>query len=377
MADDGVDSTGESKKSHGEERSKKKAQKPSTKIGAKINSADPESETERAEIERRLDLWTEAVSELTNLKPNSYSEAVWDPDTGLGRITKQSGKYWDSMGHVKQTQLYLRREEALFLVEVAKLSLTLADGDAPLTVEEAYKALLPSRSDFLRYRVYSHLKLMGYKIVEHQGNIDFSAVLKAARKRKREDSLKGVNGKKVKDADVVTVSDGEEVTVLEGEKEPVNIEDESTNDSSVVCEDEPDDLPLNEGPLAPLWSGKTVPLLEPRFARSTSEIMRRLQVSQNAGNSGEHAERICDHSFKIDFDLYLPTIVYKKSAPRLPNYRICVTSHEDPMPEDEQIDDLVKHLKDSVPLLFAVVATGSISFYCFSKVELPQIVTMG
>ena len=375
MADSAGDIAGQSSKGQSEEKSKKKGQKPSTKIGAKINCADPDSAAEKAELERRLDLWSEAVSEPTTLKPNGYSEAVWDPDTGLARVTKQSGKYWDCMGHVKQSHLYLRREEALFLVDVAKLSLTLADNEKALTSEEAYRVLLPKRKDFLRYRVYSQLKLLGYKVVEHQGNMDFSSILKAERKRKREASLKSENGKKVKDEDVVTVSDGEDVTVLEDDEEPVTIEDESTNDSSVVSEASQDDLPLDEGPLAPLWSGKTVPLLEPRFARSTSEIMRRQQFPPAAEkNRGEDHER---HGFKIDFDLYLPTVVYKKSAPRLPNYRICVTSQGDAMPEDEDVDDLVKDLKDSVPLLFAVVATGSISFYCFSKVELPQIVTMG
>lgn len=48
------------------------------------------------------------------------SHAEWREDLKLAEITQQTGGYWQFLGHYKDNKLYLRPEEALFLMEVVR-----------------------------------------------------------------------------------------------------------------------------------------------------------------------------------------------------------------------------------------------------------------
>ena len=45
------------------------------------------------------------------------SEATRDISKGMAIVNKQCGKHWDVMGHFSDDTLYLRPEEALFMLE--------------------------------------------------------------------------------------------------------------------------------------------------------------------------------------------------------------------------------------------------------------------
>ena len=133
---------------------------------------------------------------------------------------------------------------------------------------------------------------------------------------------------------------------------------------------------LSEGPVSALWSGTTVPLLEPRSASTTENILRRISlVSEDASSEATKD----DTDLEASFDVYLPSAAFRKSDPGPPSYRVAVTSSLEPLPDQDGLDLVQDSHGDSVPLLVAVVspAGGSIAFYCFSEIQLPIDITMG
>ena len=136
-----------------------------------------------------------------------------------------------------------------------------------------------------------------------------------------------------------------------------------------------EELPLTEGPLASLWTGKTVPLLQPKDAAFTSRILER--ISFTSDTSAESRVLEIEPILCQDFDIYAPHVIFRKSAPCQPTHRICVMTSKDPIPSQVQIQEMHKGLDDKVPLLFAVDSQGSLAFYCFSQIGLPIEISLG
>ena len=143
---------------------------------------------------------------------------------------------------------------------------------------------------------------------------------------------------------------------------------------------------LTEGPLAKLWGGKTKPLLKPIHAKSTVRILSKLdkrlgrnktinvQTNVIAKSSEEGPTHL---AFHLSYDVYLPKVNYRKTCPCSPNYRLVVCTPSDPLPSHEDNMSLTGSYNDAVPLLYAVCSISSVKFYCFSKIELPQMVGKG
>ena len=147
------------------------------------------------------------------------------------------------------------------------------------------------------------------------------------------------------------------------------------------------DLPisLTQGPLGKLWNSKSAPLLQPVHSKSTANILSKLDLQmdkqQLVGISSSikesrHKENITCH-FRVLYDVYLPQASFRKSSPRLPNYRVTVCKPSDPLPTYEDVKMLTGCNNDSVPLLFAVCTISSVTFYCFSKIKLPTVISKG
>ena len=142
-------------------------------------------------------------------------------------------------------------------------------------------------------------------------------------------------------------------------------------------------LSLIDGPLAKIWGGKTKPLLQPIDAKSTAKVMSKLDLQLDKINrsklvayeSNKRSTRVCP--FKIQFDVYLPKVPFRKSCPRSPNYRIAVCKTVDTLPTHEDVEALTRLYTDAVPLLFSVCSISSVSFYCFSKIHLPLMISKG
>lgn len=147
------------------------------------------------------------------------------------------------------------------------------------------------------------------------------------------------------------------------------------------------DLPisLTQGPLAKLWGSKSTPLLQPVHSKNTAKILSKLDlqmdkqkleaISSPEIKSGDRENITCP--FRVWYDVYLPQASFRKSSPRLPNYRVTVCKPSDPLPTYEDVKMLTGSNNDSVPLLFAICTISSVTFYCFSKTQLSTMISKG
>ncbi|XP_078611683.1 tRNA-splicing endonuclease subunit Sen54-like [Branchiostoma floridae x Branchiostoma japonicum] len=128
---------------------------------------------------------------------------------------------------------------------------------------------------------------------------------------------------------------------------------------------------MSDTPVAHLWEGDVTPLVRPSDATDMGAILSKLQVIQNIS-----LEKECsslpkpDRTLDIAYDVYLPDSRFKKSKPGRPNLRVCVQRFSDPAPDLALIVQL-NQLSSPVPLLWAVVDNGDISFYSFTEADLP------
>ena len=131
---------------------------------------------------------------------------------------------------------------------------------------------------------------------------------------------------------------------------------------------------VKTGFLNKLWSGSVVPLVKPSDATSTANILAKLQSKSpdKPEKSGLKSE------FEISYDVFLPKSQFKKSEKCLPDYRVVVCgSDSGRFPNCKDIFKVTAECGDRVPVLFAVSALGSVSFYCLSAVDLPTLISLG
>ncbi|MEQ2201476.1 hypothetical protein XENOCAPTIV_012979 [Xenoophorus captivus] len=81
----------------------------------------------------------------------------------------------------------------------------------------------------------------------------------------------------------------------------------------------------------------------------------------------------CSEEWRICFNVYQPDSVadFKKSNPGKPYSRMCVCSFDGPVPDLRVIKQLAFQSGD-VPIVYAVVDHGDISFYTFKDFQLPR-----
>ncbi|XP_019641216.1 PREDICTED: tRNA-splicing endonuclease subunit Sen54-like [Branchiostoma belcheri] len=131
------------------------------------------------------------------------------------------------------------------------------------------------------------------------------------------------------------------------------------------------EVDMSDTAVAHLWEGDVTPLVRPSDATDMGTILSKLQVIQNIS-----LEKECsslpkpDRTLEIAYDVFLPDSHFKKSKPGRPNLRVCVQRFSDAAPELALIVQL-NQLSSPVPLLWAVVDNGDISFYSFTEADLP------
>ncbi|XP_036409158.1 tRNA-splicing endonuclease subunit Sen54 isoform X2 [Megalops cyprinoides] len=124
---------------------------------------------------------------------------------------------------------------------------------------------------------------------------------------------------------------------------------------------------------AHLWEGAVVPLLQPGQYTSPGDLLNKISVIQpsrlleGASRLGQGSEE-----WRISFNVYQPDTVadFKKSNPGKPYSRI----FEGPVPDLRALKQLSLQSGD-VPVTFAVVDHGDISFYSFKDFQLPTDVS--
>ncbi|XP_040010767.1 tRNA-splicing endonuclease subunit Sen54 [Xiphias gladius] len=127
-----------------------------------------------------------------------------------------------------------------------------------------------------------------------------------------------------------------------------------------------------KGRPAHLWSREVSPLHDPTQPIPTGELLDKISVIKST-NLLEGASRLKgSDGWRICFSVYQPDSVadFKKSNPGKPYSRMCVCSFDGPVPDLRAIKLLACQSGD-IPVVFAVVDHGDISFYTFKDFQLP------
>ncbi|XP_036445999.1 tRNA-splicing endonuclease subunit Sen54 isoform X2 [Colossoma macropomum] len=123
---------------------------------------------------------------------------------------------------------------------------------------------------------------------------------------------------------------------------------------------------------AHLWEQDVIPLTQPGQCDSHRDLLEQVSIIQSSDLL--HGASRLPHSeqWSICFNVYQPDMVadFKKSHPGKPYTRICVCSFDGPVP-DLRVMKQLSFQSGDVPVTFAVVDHGDISFYCFKEFKLP------
>ncbi|XP_033500079.2 tRNA-splicing endonuclease subunit Sen54 [Epinephelus lanceolatus] len=128
----------------------------------------------------------------------------------------------------------------------------------------------------------------------------------------------------------------------------------------------------HRGRPAHLWDREVTPLHDPTQPIPHGELLDKISVIKST-NLLEGASRLKgSDDWRICFNVYQPDSVadFKKSNPGKPYSRMCVCSFDGPVPDLRAIKQLAFQSGD-IPVVFAVVDYGDISFYTFKDFQLP------
>ncbi|KAK7501429.1 hypothetical protein BaRGS_00007233 [Batillaria attramentaria] len=372
---------------------------------------------------KRLDAFYEeqrsVLAEPRVEKSGNLVKGTWNADLKLVNIEK-TAKFWMKMGFADQHRNWLHPEEALFLMEVNCLDVSY-DG-LRLSLQEAYSLFLAPVTDVTveEYQVYGHLRRLGYIVIRHAGKqSDCTTDCKSKRTFTSWD-FDAINFPDIAGKDTVTVEvscqdllppntclneDFEDVCMFDVEDYKRQQQQQSSarqgkfdHDSGfghlkdlqfsyaewvqqhskpVVAKNwgewktamqERNQSSFLQSPVAHLWKGEVTPLVRPKDSVSTAALLEKLSIIKPF--KGPCPANSAGNDVKIVFDVYLPNTTFRKTSPGIPDHRICVARGEEP-PDFFQAQSATAHLEDDVPLHWAVVNCGEISFFIFENSSLP------
>ncbi|XP_054616617.1 tRNA-splicing endonuclease subunit Sen54 isoform X2 [Dunckerocampus dactyliophorus] len=124
---------------------------------------------------------------------------------------------------------------------------------------------------------------------------------------------------------------------------------------------------------AHLWKKEVAPLHDPTQPISTGELLDKITVIKSTHLLEGASSIKASDQWRISFSVYQPDTVadFKKSSPGKPYVRMCVCSFNGPMPDLRAIKQLTFQSGD-IPVVFAVVDYGDISFYTCKDFQLPK-----
>uniref|UniRef100_A0A8C6YKZ2 tRNA splicing endonuclease subunit 54 n=1 Tax=Naja naja TaxID=35670 RepID=A0A8C6YKZ2_NAJNA len=115
------------------------------------------------------------------------------------------------------------------------------------------------------------------------------------------------------------------------------------------------------------------PLVKPNQGLSTADILQQISVFQPSRLLEEAFQLQNDSSeLKIDFDVYPAdgTSTFKKNDPGKPYVRMCVQSFDEQIPSLKIVKQL-SYQSGDVPVVFALVDNGNLTFFSFKELKLP------
>uniref|UniRef100_A0A8D0EED6 tRNA splicing endonuclease subunit 54 n=1 Tax=Salvator merianae TaxID=96440 RepID=A0A8D0EED6_SALMN len=124
---------------------------------------------------------------------------------------------------------------------------------------------------------------------------------------------------------------------------------------------------------AHLWEQAVTPLMKPDQRLSTASVLQKLSVIQPSHILDEASQlRDSSRNMKIDFDVYQADAAsnFKKNNPGKPHVRMCVRRFDEQIPSLREVKQLTYQSGD-VPVVFALVDNGDVTFYSFKEFKLP------
>ncbi|XP_061761650.1 tRNA-splicing endonuclease subunit Sen54 isoform X2 [Nerophis ophidion] len=122
-----------------------------------------------------------------------------------------------------------------------------------------------------------------------------------------------------------------------------------------------------------LWRKEVAPLHDPTQPISTGELLDKISLIKSTHLLEGASSIKASDQWRISFSVYQPDTVadFKKSNPGKPYVRMCVCSFNGPTPDLRAIKQLTFQSAD-IPMVFAVVDHGDISFYTCKDFQLPK-----
>ncbi|XP_029418561.1 tRNA-splicing endonuclease subunit Sen54 isoform X2 [Nannospalax galili] len=121
-----------------------------------------------------------------------------------------------------------------------------------------------------------------------------------------------------------------------------------------------------------LWAQPVTPLLDPDKADSAAMVLQQISVLQTTHLADGGARLLNSGGLEISFEVYQADAVatFRKNNPGKPYARMCISGFDEPVPDLCTLKRL-SYLSGDVPLIFALVDHGDISFYSFRDFTIP------
>ncbi|XP_063077123.1 tRNA-splicing endonuclease subunit Sen54 isoform X2 [Engraulis encrasicolus] len=121
-----------------------------------------------------------------------------------------------------------------------------------------------------------------------------------------------------------------------------------------------------------LWEGAVTPLSQPGQASSHGDLLGQIGIIESSKLQDQPNSLSIPPEWQLSFDVYQPDTAadYKKSNPGKPYTRMAVCSFDGPVPQLCVLKWLSSQ-SGSVPVTYAVVDHGDISFYCYTHTRTP------
>ncbi|KAM6162876.1 tRNA-splicing endonuclease subunit Sen54 [Rhynchocyon petersi] len=123
-----------------------------------------------------------------------------------------------------------------------------------------------------------------------------------------------------------------------------------------------------------LWDQPITPLLSPGQTDSLAMVLEQISVLQTT-HLADGGTWLLEKpgGLEISFDVYQADAVatFRKNSPGKPYARMCISGFDEPVPDLRTLKRL-SYQSGNVPLIFALVDHGDISFYSFRDFTLPR-----
>ncbi|XP_062508740.1 uncharacterized protein LOC134184980 [Corticium candelabrum] len=372
---------------------------------------------------RKLNAFYEASRELFteehSVNKKSLSIAEWVPNRGYAEVKIAKGSCWRWIGRSIDGQLTLWPEEALFLLETGHLELYYCG--LPLPIQQGFHLLTHGTLTSIEYQVYSMLVRSGLIVYRSEkrksvmlhsddsfatesqdqessinstkfqstsediqqcslssdakntfsvGEVDICKGQSSVRKRQREsDETTHLVSKKPRIANICKKGGLIDSLIVTAARGSMLLLAADAAQGDAIAKDS-----LQQWMGGRLHIRRDLPVVSPLDATSTGSILKKLKIFHNYVSAD--IPNSLKSRFSISFDVYKHCSKFRKTEPGRPDYHVVVSKSSDPPPFLSEIN-VINKMANGIPVKWAMVESGNVSFYDFMDLQLPSVVSNG